>query len=326
MRFGEVLHMLGHGNVTAESLAHVLAQSTDCVKLIDTGGRLLWMNQNGQCAMEIDDFSTVVGKPWISLWPQSAQSIIIRACDEAHKNQSSRFQAFCPTAKGGDRWWDVSVTALTDPQGLFSGYLSVSRDMTSSELAKQALNVAASEMRHRLGNSYAIIDSLITSHSRGSDELRQFASEMSDRISTLARAQTLFHDGRASCRLQELIPALMQPFERLDTVIELDIVADTPVDQSGADTIALIIGELSVNSNKHGAIAHGGRIAVEVRLQGAITVRWEENSTKEVGRQTREGGQGLKLIERVAKARRGSFGLEWKSSGLIASLWLPLAA
>ena len=34
-------------------------QSEDCVKLISLDGTVLWINANGQCAMEIDDFTTV---------------------------------------------------------------------------------------------------------------------------------------------------------------------------------------------------------------------------------------------------------------------------
>lgn len=316
--------MLRKASISTEALANVLEQSSDCVKLIDEHGALIWMNPNGQCSMEIDDFSAIEGQSWASLWPESARPHLESACASARGEAPQRFQAPCPTAKGKDRWWDVSVTALSDPQGRFTGFLSISRDITESELARQALSIAASEMRHRLRNSYAIISSLLYSHARGTPDLETFSREMIDRISALGSAQTLFHDGQASCELAVLIPALVNPFERRETQVRLDIDAPTPVSQSVADTIALVVGELSVNSTKHGALAHGGAIYIAAQTSDEITMRWEEDCEREVSRHTREGGQGLSLIERITRARQGTFTLEWKTSGLSALLTLPL--
>jgi hypothetical protein len=40
---------------------------------MDLGGGLQAMNRNGQCAMEIDDFTSVSGELWPNLWPASAR-------------------------------------------------------------------------------------------------------------------------------------------------------------------------------------------------------------------------------------------------------------
>ncbi len=316
--------MLRKASISTESLANVLAQSSDCVKLIDEHGALIWMNPNGLCGLEIDDFSTIEGQSWASLWPESAQAQIQSACTSARDQAAQRFQAYCPTAKGKDKWWDVSVTALSDPEGRFTGFLSISRDITESELAHQALSIAASEMRHRLRNSYAIISSLLHSHAKGTPGLEEFSRDMIDRITALGSAQTLFHDGQASCELAVLIPALVDPFVRKETEVRVEIDAPTPISQSAADTIALVIGELSVNSTKHGALAHGGSIRVTADTADGITMRWDEECAREVIRHVREGGQGLNLIERIAKVRQGAFTLDWKSNGLSALLTLPL--
>lgn len=316
--------MLRKASISNEALANVLAQSSDCVKLIDEHGALIWMNPNGLCSMEIDDFSVVEGRPWVSLWPESARPHIESAYASARGEAPQRFQAHCPTAKGMDRWWDVSVTALSDPQGRFTGFLSISRDITEAELARQALSVAASEMRHRLRNSYAIISSLLYSHAKGTSQLEEFSREMIDRIAALGHAQTLFHDGQASCELAVLIPALVNPFERRETQVRLDIDAPTPVGQSVADTIALVVGELSVNSTKHGALAHGGAIHITAQTNDQITMRWDEDCVRKATRHMREGGQGLSLIERITRARQGTFSLDWKTNGLSATMTLPL--
>lgn len=48
--------MLTKANLSAETLLLVLEQTTDCVKLLTLDGTVLWMNANGICAMEIDNF------------------------------------------------------------------------------------------------------------------------------------------------------------------------------------------------------------------------------------------------------------------------------
>ncbi|MCB2015405.1 MAG: PAS domain-containing protein [Sphingobium sp.] len=316
--------MLTKATLTAQTLANVLTQSSDCVKLISTNGKILWMNPNGLCAMEIDDFCQIDGKDWSSLWPEAQRHFIDTSYRESVSNGGFRFLALCPTAKGSERWWDVSVTALTGPDNNLSGYLSISRDVTDAELAKQAIKVSAAEMRHRLKNSYSIISSLLLSHARGDDALEPFALEMGERIAALGRAQTLFEENEDECHLDALVPALTEPFTQPGCDLAYDIPSDILLGRNTADVIALAIGEFAVNSTKHGAFANGGGIRVSARKDDHVHLIWEENSGAAVTRTSREGGQGHRLIEKIAKIRRGRFGLEWQPSGLIATLSLPL--
>lgn len=55
-------------------LAAILDQSADCIKVISSQGTVDYMNRNGQCAMEIDDFCAVAGQLWTSLWPEGAHA------------------------------------------------------------------------------------------------------------------------------------------------------------------------------------------------------------------------------------------------------------
>ncbi len=103
--------------LSALALASVLDQSVDCVKLIGLDGTLQYMNGNGLCAMEVDDFCAIEGQPWASLWPEDSRSSILDSMSTANSGATARFRAFCPTAKGDPRWWDVSVSPVTDVEG-----------------------------------------------------------------------------------------------------------------------------------------------------------------------------------------------------------------
>lgn len=104
--------------------------SDDCVKLLDLDGRLLSMNANGRCLMEIKDFESLRGALWPTLWPEESRPILWSALEEARAGRVARFTADCPTAGGTLKSWSVLVAPAFDDQGKVVQVLSISRDMT----------------------------------------------------------------------------------------------------------------------------------------------------------------------------------------------------
>lgn len=321
--------MLSKAELSPESLSHVLEQSTDCVKLVDPQGNLLWMNPNGLCAMEIDDFEQLNGKEWANLWPQQAQPMIRSALEGARSAGVVRLEAFCPTAKGTPRWWEVSLSAVRTPDGAHAGYISISRDVSQLHADREALKVLLAEMRHRLKNSFAMVCAMLRTVARGDAANTAFATDMVARISALATAQTLFDGESEQSDLQELLSTLLLPFRKAQGMqVDLDCAPNQQIDRREADVISLVVGELTVNSTKHGAIGHGGSIALRAAVEGDATgsrhtIVWEEQSAQPVSATSRAGGQGLSLIERICTARGGTFGIDWQERGLVATLSLP---
>ena len=88
---------------------------------------------------------------------------------------------------------------------------------------------------------------------------------------------------------------------------------------------ALVIGELAVNASKHGALTAGGNINVSAECIGEqLTITWSETSERLVQSHAREGGQGLRLINRILTARDGELELQWRAYGLDAIIRLQL--
>jgi two-component sensor histidine kinase len=307
--------------LSADTLAQAFEQSTDCVKLIGLGGEVLWMNANGLCAMEIDDANLVCGLGWDQLWPAEARHLVTDSLPAASNGETVRFDAFCPTAKGSPRWWNVTVTGVKNQDGMPAGYLAISRDITVTETQRQALLIAAEEMRHRLKNTYAMIGGLIHGFAKGNGENENFAKDMQKRLISLSSAQSLFLTSDAPCDLSVLVPALVAPFSSSHCPVAIDCAAGILLSQGQADAIALVLGELAVNSTKHGALSAGGAISVTTKLSdAAVSLFWEEKSARPVAAQTRVGGQGLALIERIVRARQGSLEIDWATNGLLVSL------
>lgn len=309
---------------STETLAALLDQSLDCIKLIGRDGAVHYMNRNGQCAMEVDDFSALAGRQWVDLWPAEARELISGALSDAAAGAPARFDAFCPTAKGAPRWWDVSVSQVRDDTGELLGYLSVSRDVSHARFAREAAEVGAAEMRHRLKNSYALVGGLLSAFARGNPQREEFVREMRERLAALGIAQTLFVGGNAAPgNIKELVPALIQPFSQPDCPVLVGCLPDLIIDQGQADAVALVLGELAVNSSKHGALSQSGEIRVSASLEtDTLTLEWDETSSRCVEAHERSEGQGLRLMQRILAARNGSIEIQWREFGLLATIRL----
>lgn len=143
----------------ADLLRSILDSSIDCVKVIERDGALSYMNANGLCAMEIEHPGTVLGQPWCALWPEDAAEQLHQAIAAGLEGRPHRFQAFCPTASGAPRWWDVMVSPVREPSGEISRLIAVSRDI--SDRIDMETKLRDSEARfHAIVNS---IDQLVWS-------------------------------------------------------------------------------------------------------------------------------------------------------------------
>lgn len=309
-----------------DMLAAVLDQSADCIKVIGPLGSLEFMNRNGRCAMGIDDFAAVAGTNWWDMWPEEAQPNIRDAITRAQRGENSRFEAFGPTAKGEPRWWDVSVAPLRDEHGTLKGLISVSRDVSADFGARQLRESTAAEMRHRLQNAYALTSAIVMATARGVPEREAFAREIVERLQRLGVAQSLLLDGDAAgtTTLDTLTRRLTEPFCGDAAALQIAPLPDIRLDEQQVRTLALMFGEFSTNSNKYGALGHGGRIAIDGRIDdGVLHFQWRETTDRPVDAQQREGSTGLALIRQMLRAHDGTLDIDWRADGLDIRFAMP---
>ncbi|WP_439573161.1 PAS domain-containing protein [Phreatobacter sp.] len=141
-------------------LRSVLEASVDCIKLVELDGRLSFMNTNGLCLMEIDDFSQVAGVPWWDLWPDESADQVRAAVEAGRQGRPTRFEACCPTAKGTLRWWDVSVAPIFDEEGTVSRLSTISRDISERKSAEWTLAAARADLLDHQQRLQAIVNSI----------------------------------------------------------------------------------------------------------------------------------------------------------------------
>jgi PAS domain S-box-containing protein len=111
-------------------LASVLELNQDCIKIISLEGKLLYMNKGGQHSMEIDDVSSCLDNQWVDFWTGTGKEEAEKSIQRAKEGFTSKFTDFCPTAKGTPRWWEVTVSPITDASGKVKYILASSHDVT----------------------------------------------------------------------------------------------------------------------------------------------------------------------------------------------------
>jgi two-component sensor histidine kinase len=282
------------------------------------------MNRNGLCAMEIDDVSAVVGRPWEALWPDAAGEKVKAALSEAQAGRPSRFDAFCPTAKGTPKWWDISVSPVRDAAGRTAAILSTSRDVTERHVAHERMETMAHEMRHRLRNAFAIGGAIIRASAREAPAHAEFAADLAQRLQTLSAAQGSLIDPQAGEPLGELVGRLLAAFEGEGERIAVATLPVVTLDEQQARLVALVVGELATNSLKHGALGRGHTVNLRGEvMEGRLVLDWQEAAS---GAAAARAGSGLALMTRMARAHGGEFTASFDDGGLAARLIVPLGA
>lgn len=277
----------GTPDFSAEELKALLDASPDCIKLVELDGSISYMNLNGQCAMDIDDFSTLRGREWSSFWPGHARTLVRQAVSTATRGESNRFEALCPTAKGKRKWWDVSVSPIFDERGQVIRLLSTSRDITEIVERERRLRVhdtqlmdyaeaqadalAAKEellrlqdtllreIDHRVKNSLAMISSLLRMQASAShsEEVEDELHDAANRVLTVSRVHEKLYQGRdvSSVNMREYIEPLCTEIRNAVSSDAIAINLDLPDELISADmavAMGLIVSELLSNALRHG--------------------------------------------------------------------------
>lgn len=314
----------GFGALSREMMATMLDLSPDCVKILDADGRIDFMNENGLCVMEIDDFSALAKSPWESLWPDEGRPLVAAAVEDAKAGRESFFEAFCPTAKGSPRWWEVRVSPMIGADRRTFGILAVSRDVTERRSARESIETMALEMRHRLRNAFAVSGAIALASGREEPAHGAFAQRLAQRYGSLSMVQSALFDDHAEHTLEHLVRRIAEGFNGERGLIEVGEIPALALDEQRARLVALVLGELATNSVKHGALKAGLPVRIEAALSaGSLALEWSEDVPH--GATGGDGsGSGHGLMQRMARAHGGSLEVDWRAGGLDARLEVPV--
>lgn len=311
-----------------------LDASIDCVKVISTDGLLLGINPEGQCLLEIDDFATLQGNAWVTIWPEDQRPMVTAAVSRAANGSVARFSASCPTAKGTPKHWDVLVSPLHDEAGGLTRLLAVSRDVTREVQLAGERALVTRELAHRIKNLFSVVDSVIGLSARADPASRPFARVVRERLVALGRAVGYVYGEAPNGEASNIAPTvlgllgeLLAPYgvNQADDRIRLDG-DDAPISSGAVTAMALVINELATNALKYGALSdEEGKVAIETKVtQTEMRLVWAEQTWRTISPPTHQGF-GTALLDRTISLQfRGVIERRWSGRGLTVTMDLPL--
>lgn len=158
--FGRTLrdyHQMQRQLQESESLKDLLLEhSPDCIKVLDLGGRLLYINPSGKAALGIRSFEDYQCANWLDFWKGESRLAAKQALENARRGQSSEFYGRClpqeslsaeaspeeTSPKKTPLWWNVTVQPVINPGEKLSKLLVISRDVSDRIRSEEQLKRA----------------------------------------------------------------------------------------------------------------------------------------------------------------------------------------
>lgn len=219
----------------------------------------------------------------------------------------------------------VSISPIRDRTGKIIGASKIARDITAQHRATERQRMLLSEMRHRVGNSFAIAGSLLRLCANQATSVEALVDLMRGRFVALAAAHSMTSPNMdksanpsGTKSLQELLEAILEPFTGSGPVIVR--VDHAVVDSSAVTPLALVFYELCTNSVKYGALSReNGRLAISIkRSRNRLIVRWTESFANAQAHLVAQGsGFGTTMCESTVRDQLdGSFIRKFTPAGM----------
>ena len=185
------------------------------------------------------------------------------------------------------------------------------------------------ELDHRVKNTLANIQALVTQSSRSAESLTVFVEGLDKRIRSMAKAHSLLTQSRwEGVSVDGLLREELEPYRQALGNIELSGV-DAVLTPKSALALSLALHELATNAAKFGSLSTpDGKVAVHWRLNEdeGIMISWTESDGPAVEPPTRRGF-GSNLIERaLALETDGHAAIRYQRTGVVCDIALPASS
>lgn len=223
-------------------------------------------------------------------------------------------------------------TPLYDQNGRLVGAVNMLVDITERKRAEAEQTMLMREVHHRVRNTLAIAQAIVSSTAKTSDTIDGFKDALIGRISALARTHLLMSDAtRTEVDFEVMLKNELDPFaDGSDMRVAL---SGPPVEISSRTAVPLgmALHELTTNAAKYGALSMlGGKVEVTWRIITEATKRylefdWIESGGPAVTPPARKGF-GEQLLEVVLPRQvSATTNVDYHADGLRARVKLPIA-
>ncbi|MGV3773511.1 MAG: PAS domain-containing sensor histidine kinase [Verrucomicrobiales bacterium] len=124
----------------------IIENNHDCILMIDSGGRIVSINERGLSLLDVHNKSGMLGQKWIDLIPQSEQQNAGAALQTALTGAKTKLNIYWPTDKGTPKWWDLFIASM-DGAHQEAAVLIIARDVTDQMMAEKAMRESEAAFR-----------------------------------------------------------------------------------------------------------------------------------------------------------------------------------
>ena len=226
---------------------------------------------------------------------------------------------------GQVRWLMVRAEINLGADGAPQTVLGVILDITDRRESEERLKLLAREVDHRANNLLTVVQATVALTSAPTPEaLKEI---ITGRVSALAHAHQLISEARwRGAELRRLVEEELRPYRLGAEGRVLFDGPDVTLSPHAAQSAAMALHELATNAAKYGALSSAsGEVSVVWTLaEDEVSLVWTETGGPPVIAPTRRG-LGLNMLQRaLGGATGGEALLDWRESGLVARLTLPL--
>lgn len=248
---------------------------------------------------------------------------------EGHSDYEHEYRITTPA--GETRWILARGRPHYDADGRATGMSGVTLDVTDNRRNEEQRILLTAELKHRVKNSMATIQSIATQTLRHASSLKEAAEVLTARMQSLASAHDLLtREDWQSATIAESVASAVESFDAPGSGRFRVGGPHVVLGPRAAMSMVLALHELSTNAVKYGALSvPAGHVVIDWHVTkhgGADTIefRWQEVGGPEVTG-PRRIGFGTRLVEKVLAAELGGKGsIEYKASGVVFTLVAPM--
>lgn len=233
---------------------------------------------------------------------------------------------------GTEFWADLFISPVKDEAGEIVQHFASLVDTTRYQLAQQNAAMLIDELNHRVKNTLATVQSIVTQAVRNASDLEVVRESIETRIAALSRSHDLLgREKWEGADLLDLVSEALAPFSVTEGRAERFTIEGENIRLSPKATLALGIAfnELATNAVKYGALSsETGMISIKWTLEDRpegrwLWLHWRERDGPVVTPPSRKGF-GSRVIEQgLAHELQGIIKLEYPPSGIVCTIDVP---
>lgn len=232
--------------------------------------------------------------------------------------------------EGSSRWVAARGTVLRGGAGEAKTLVGVSFDVSERRELDEQRRLLAAELNHRMKNMMALVQSVVSLSSRGTQSVDAYKQALQGRLGAVAKSLHLTQGGESGTTLLDQLLRELEPFRNAHGTNIVLAGPTVPLDAKTGLSVGLVLHELATNAAKYGALSRAtGTVSVEWALEDSdrgcwLTLEWRESGGPPVSPPTHRGFGSALIETTLTRSLRGKVEIDYLRQGLLCRMALPL--